>query len=192
MRGLWTKPVSFFFSCHGTKAVIARDHSVRFYRQPCGQIICKDGLRWEIRIPRLIFFNVFIFNWRIINLQYCVGFCHTSTWISHSYTYVLSLLNLPPTASYPSSCLRALGLSPLHHTADSHWLSIFHMVMSMFWCFSLDSSHPLLSPLCPQVCSLCLRLHCKQVHQYHLSRFHIYALIYHICFSLSDLLHTEH
>lgn len=76
MRGLWTEPVSFlfFFSCHGTKAVIARDHSVRFYRQPCGQIICKDGLRWEIRIPRLIFFNVFIFNWRIINLQYCVDF----------------------------------------------------------------------------------------------------------------------
>ena len=22
-------------------------------------------------------------NWRIITLQYCVGFCHTSTWIGH-------------------------------------------------------------------------------------------------------------
>ena len=29
-----------------------------------------------------------------------VGFCHTSTWISHRYTYVLSLLKLPP-ASHP-------------------------------------------------------------------------------------------
>ena len=28
------------------------------------------------------------------------------------------------------------------------------------------------------------------VHLYHFSRFHIYALIYHICFSLSDLLHS--
>ena len=26
-------------------------------------------------------------------------------------------------------------------------------------------------------------LHCTQVHQYHLSRFHVYALIYDICFS---------
>ena len=29
-----------------------------------------------------------IFNWGIIALQYCVGLCHTSTWISHRYTYV--------------------------------------------------------------------------------------------------------
>ena len=33
-------------------------------------------------------------------------------------------------------------------------------------------------------------LPCKKVHQFHLSRFHIYALIYDICFSLSDLLHS--
>ena len=31
-------------------------------------------------------------------------------------------------------------------------------------------------------------LPCKLVHLYHFSRFHIYALIYDICFSLSDLL----
>ena len=37
-------------------------------------------------------------NWRILALQYCTGFCHTSTWISHRYTYVPSLLNLPPTS----------------------------------------------------------------------------------------------
>ena len=42
--------------------------------------------------------NDFIFNWRIIALHYCIGFCHTSTWISHRYTYVPSLLNLPPTS----------------------------------------------------------------------------------------------
>ena len=37
------------------------------------------------------FFNVFIFNWRIIALQYVVGFWHTLGWISHGYTYVPSL-----------------------------------------------------------------------------------------------------
>ena len=41
--------------------------------------------------------DLFIFNWRITTLQYCVGFCHTS-WISHRYTYDPSLLNLPPTS----------------------------------------------------------------------------------------------
>ena len=33
-------------------------------------------------------------------------------------------------------------------------------------------------------------LPCKPVHLYHFSRFHIYTLIYDICFSLSDLLHS--
>ena len=33
-------------------------------------------------------------------------------------------------------------------------------------------------------------LPCKPVHRYHFSRFHIYALIYNICFPLSDLLHS--
>ena len=33
-------------------------------------------------------------------------------------------------------------------------------------------------------------LPCKLAHLYHFSRFHIHALIYNICFSLSDLLHS--
>ena len=35
----------------------------------------------------LVFNLPFIFNWRIIALQCCVDFCHTSIWISHRYTY---------------------------------------------------------------------------------------------------------
>ena len=42
--------------------------------------------------------NVLMFNWKIIALQYCVVFCHTSTWISHRYSYVPSILKLPPTS----------------------------------------------------------------------------------------------
>ena len=54
--------------------------------------------------------------------------------------------------------------------------------------------HPL--PLPPLVSirlfstSVSQLLPCKPVHLYHFSRFHIYALIYNICFSLSDLLHS--
>ena len=40
--------------------------------------------------------NLFIFYWRIIALQYFVVFCQISTWVSHRYTYIPSLLNLPP------------------------------------------------------------------------------------------------
>ena len=36
----------------------------------------------------------FLLNWRIISLQYCVGFCHLSTWIRHRQTYIPSVLSL--------------------------------------------------------------------------------------------------
>ena len=40
------------------------------------------------------FFSCFVFYWKIFALQNFV-FCQTSTWISHRYTYISSLLNLP-------------------------------------------------------------------------------------------------
>ena len=43
-----------------------------------------------------------------------------------------------------------------HHSLKA---SILHMVMYMFQCYSLNSSHPFLPPLCPQVC-LCQHLCC--------------------------------
>ena len=42
------------------------------------------------------FLKSFFFNWRLITLQYDAGFCHTSTWTSHRYTRVPSLLSLRP------------------------------------------------------------------------------------------------
>ena len=51
-------------------------------------------------IWRKDFFRVWYvyFNWRLIGLQYCVGFCHTSTWIRNKNTFVLSVLNLHSTS----------------------------------------------------------------------------------------------
>ena len=38
------------------------------------------------------------FDWRIVALQYCVGFFHISTWISPRHMYILSLLSLSSTS----------------------------------------------------------------------------------------------
>ena len=101
------------------------------------------------------------FNWRLITLQYCGCFCHTSTLISIRYTYVPSFLNHPtppppppPSRSYSSRLSQSFGF--LCHTSNSHWLSILHMVMCMFQCYFPKSSHPLL----PTLCSKCLCLLC--------------------------------
>ena len=80
-------------------------------------------------------FLEFIFNWRIIALQYCTGFCHTSTCISHRYRHVSFLLSLPPT---PLGCHRAPDFCSLSHTANLHCL-ILHMVMYMFQCYTLNN-----------------------------------------------------
>ena len=36
------------------------------------------------------FFPIIFISWRLITLQYCSGFCHTLTWISHGFTCILS------------------------------------------------------------------------------------------------------
>ena len=66
-------------------------------------------------------FYLFIFNWRIIALQYCAGFCHTSACIDHKYTFVPSLWTSlqPPTPSNLSR-LSNPSLNSLTHTANSH------------------------------------------------------------------------
>ena len=53
-------------------------------------------LKWLSSSSSTYIFKV-VFNWKIIALQCCVGFCHTSTWGNHRYTYVPSL-NLPLTS----------------------------------------------------------------------------------------------
>ena len=37
-----------------------------------------------------VFYFIFYFfiSWRLITLQYCSGFCHTLTWISHGFTCI--------------------------------------------------------------------------------------------------------
>ena len=105
-----------------------------------------------------------------------------------------SLTSLPlSTPSHPPGRHRTLDLSSLCHSENFHWLSNFvysniyvSMLLSQFVPPSL--SHPMsTNPFSVSVSPLLLF---RWVYQYRLSRFHIYSLIYDICLSLSDLLHS--
>ena len=113
----------------------------------------------------VVFFFRIYFNWRIITVQYCDGFFHLSVWIGHRYTCGPSILNAPRPQSTslpypPLGCHRAPVLGALLLASNSHWLSLVHITMYMFECYSLKSSHLLLFPLSPKVCSLHLGLLC--------------------------------
>ena len=73
-----------------------------------------------------VFFSFlkFIFNWRIITLQCFFGFCCATTWISYMYTYIPSLLSLPP-PSQPSGSSQRTKLSSLCYAAASGYFSFY-------------------------------------------------------------------
>ena len=101
------------------------------------------------------------FSWRITALHNSVGFCQTSSWISHRYTYVPSLLNLPfSSPHHPSRLSQSTSFVSLYHMANFPCLSALHMIIYVFQCYSLKSSLFLFPPLCPKVCPLCLHILC--------------------------------
>ena len=115
---------------------------------------------WNVHDLKKSFFKNF--NWRLITLQYCGGFCHTFTWISHGCTCVRHpepSSHLPP-HPIPQGHPSVPALSTLSHALNLDWWSISHMIIYMFQCYSLKSSHPHLLPQSPKVCSLHLCLFC--------------------------------
>ena len=110
----------------------------------------------------MIFLKFIYFNWRLITLQYCSGFCHTLTWIRHGYTCVPhpELPSHLPLHPIPLGHPSAPALSTLSHALNLDWWSVSHMVICMFQCYSLKSSHPRLLPQTPKDCSMHLCLFC--------------------------------
>ena len=111
--------------------------------------------------PKTLYLFIY-FNWRLITLQYCGGFCHTLKSISHGYTCVLHPephSHLPPHHT-PQCCSSAPALSALFHALNLDWWTISHTVIYMFQWHSFKSSHPHLLPQSPKVCSLYLCLFC--------------------------------
>ena len=97
-----------------------------------------------------------------------------------------------PTPSQPSRLSQSAGLGPLRYTGTPHWPSV-----CTWWCVSQCCSlhsPPFSFPCCAHESVLCVCISIPALYigpQYHISRFRIYALIYDVCFSPSDLLHSS-
>ena len=139
-------------------------------------------------------FFLIYFNWRLITLQYCSGFCHTLTWISHGCMCVPHPeppSHIPP-HPIPLGHPSAPALSTLSHALNLDWRSVSHMIIYMFHCYYLN--HPTLALPTESnrlfYISVSLSLSHILGYHYHLSKFHIYVLIYCIGIFLSGLLHS--
>ena len=63
------------------------------FSDPVGPHLGSSSLMaWLVMIllplPQFFFFSFIFISWRLITLQYCSGFCHTLTWISHGFTCI--------------------------------------------------------------------------------------------------------
>ena len=144
------------------------------------------GVRWYL-IAVLFFYKLIYFNWRLITLQYCIGFAihqHESA----TGVHVFPILNPSPTSS------------PYHPSGSSQCTSPKHPVSciepGLAICFIYDIIHvsmpfPQIIPPSPSpteskrlfYTSVSLLLSHIQDYCYHLSKLHIYVSILYWCFS---------
>ena len=74
--------------------------------------------------------------------------------------HVFPILNplSPPSPSHPSMPSQCTSPKHLSRASNLNWRSVSHLIMYMFQCYSLRSSHPRLLPWSPKVCSIHLCL----------------------------------
>ena len=137
----------------------------------------------------------FFFILFYLTLQYCIGFCQISKWICHRYTCVPhpEPSSLIPPHTIPLGRPSAPAPSIQYRASNVDWRLVSYMIFYMFQCHSPKSSHPSPSPtesIRLIYTSVSLLLPRIQGYCYHLSKFHIYALVYCIGVFLSGLLHS--
>ena len=131
-----------------------------------------------------IFFNFIILYW----------FCHISKWILHRYICVPhpESSSLLPPHTIPLGHPSTPAPSIQYRASNLDW-RLLSYILYMFQCHSPKSSHPSPSPTESKrlfYTSVSLLLSRIQGYCYHLSKFHIYALVYCIGVFLSGLLHS--
>ena len=132
----------------------------------------------------------------MVALQCCVGFCYTTTWITHNFIYIyierghicicIYTHKISPLSSPLPSPITTLG-----HHRPSCWAPCFmqqlptsyqfYTIVQMCQCYFPKSLQSLLPQLCPQVGSLCLCFHSFPANGFISTIFpglHIYIHIY--------------
>ena len=137
------------------------------------------------------FFNLILF----FNFTILYWFCHISTWIRHRYTCVPHPEHpLPPPSPYHPS-----GSSQC--TSPKHPVSCIHPGLAIHFLYDIIHVSMPFSQIIPPspspteskrlfYTSVSLLLSRIQGYCYHLSKFHIYVLVYCIGVFLSGLLHS--
>ena len=94
------------------------------------------------------FFYLFIFYLSIL-----YWFSHTSTWIHHGYTCLPNPepSSLLPLHTVPLGHPSAPAPSILYPASNLDWRFVSYMILYMFQCHSLKSSHPLPLPQSPKL-----------------------------------------
>ena len=98
------------------------------------------GLHRQYKYESCFFLNLILFifpfifiGWRLITLQYCSGFCHTLTWISHGFTCIPH----PDPSSHLPPHLVPLGLpsAPALSTSlkNPNWAGDLYIIKSVSW-----------------------------------------------------------
>ena len=144
----------------------------------------------------LVIFSFLLFIYlfcRLITLLYCIGFAihqHESATGIH----VFPILN-PPPSSLPVPSFWVVSVHQPQASSIMHqtWTgNLFHIWY--YTCFNaILPNHPPSSPTESKrlfYTSVSLLLSCIQGYRYHLSKFHIYVLVYCIGVFLSGLLHS--
>ena len=133
----------------------------------------------------LFYFFFFFFYW----------FCHISKWIRHRYTCVPhpEPSSLLPPHTIPLGHPSAPAPSVQYHASNLDWRLVSYMILYMFQCHYSQIIPPSPSPTESKrlfYTSVSLLLSRIQGYCYHVSKFHIYALVYCIGVFLSGLLHS--
>ena len=102
-------------------------------------ILFNEAKLWNKLFFQSTIFCKFIFNWRIIALQYCVSAMQHRESPINMHISPPFWTPLPP----PLGHHRAPGWAPCV-TEASHWLAVIHMVMYTFRCYPFDLSHSFL------------------------------------------------
>ena len=153
-----------------------------------------------MRPPHLVVFHSCTGLFFLINLFFLLyftilyWFCHTLTWICHGCTWVPSP---EPPSHHPPHIISldhpsAPAPSIVYPVSNLDWRFISYMMLHVSMPFS-QIIPPSLSPAESKslfYTSVSLLLSHIQGHHYHLSKFHIYVLVYCIGVFLSGLLHS--